>query len=91
MRASEEDALFERYADDDELDTKPEEVEVEVNEDGEEVETDEYEYDVHIVIEHRGKDTVTPDGLIARQYGFSYCGIIYLLSGDERLAYHRAR
>lgn len=24
------------------------------------------------------------------QYGFSYCGIIYLLSGDERLAYHRA-
>lgn len=45
----------------------------EINEDGEEVETDEYEYDVHIVIEHRGKDTITPDGLIARQYGFSYC------------------
>lgn len=21
------------------------------------------------------------------KYGFSYCGIIYLLSGDERLAY----
>jgi len=23
------------------------------------------------------------------KYGFQYCGIIYLLSGDERLAYHR--
>ena len=23
------------------------------------------------------------------KHGFSYCGIIYLLSGDERLAYQR--
>lgn len=25
------------------------------------------------------------------KYGFSYCGIIYLLSGDERLAYQKVR
>ena len=25
------------------------------------------------------------------KYGFSYCGIIYLLSGDERLAYQSIR
>jgi hypothetical protein len=26
-----------------------------------------------------------------RKHGFSYCGIIYLLSGDERLAYQRIK
>ncbi len=36
-------------------------------------ETEEFVYDVHIVIEHRGKDTVTPEGWISRSYGFSYC------------------
>ncbi len=26
---------------------------------------------------------------LLRKYGFQYCGIIYLLSGDERLAYQK--
>ena len=29
------------------------------------------------------------DQNIVEQHGFTYCGIIYLASGDERLAYQR--
>ena len=36
------------------------------------------------------KDNRIMQGLLAR-YGFSYCGIIYLLNGDPRLAYQRLR
>jgi len=34
------------------------------------------------------RDNVIMQHLLAR-YGFSYCGIIFLLSGDERLAYQK--
>ena len=36
------------------------------------------------------KDNRIMQGLLER-YGFSYCGIIYLLNGDPRLAYQRLR
>ena len=36
------------------------------------------------------KDNKIMQGLLER-YGFSYCGIIYLLNGDPRLAYQRLR
>ncbi len=34
------------------------------------------------------RDNVIMQHLLKKQ-GFTYCGIIYLLSGDERLAYHK--
>lgn len=36
------------------------------------------------------KDNKIMQGLLER-FGFSYCGIIYLLNGDPRLAYQRIR
>ena len=36
------------------------------------------------------KDNYFPkDSLTRKKHGFTYCGIIYLESGDERLAYQR--
>ena len=31
------------------------------------------------------------DVALEMMHGFTYCGIIYLLSGDERLAYQKTR
>ena len=44
--------------------------------------------DRNIRIDTHRDNTIMQHNLM--KHGFSYCGIIYLLSGDERLAYQRA-
>ena len=43
--------------------------------------------DTNIRIDTHRDNTIMQHNLL--KHGFSYCGIIYLLSGDERLAYQR--
>ena len=46
-------------------------------------------HDTNIRIDTHRDNTIMQH--VIQKYGFTYCGIIYLLSGDERLAYQMLR
>ena len=48
-----------------------------------------FSYDTNIRIDTHRDNTIMQHVIL--KYGFTYCGIIYLLSGDERLAYQMLR
>ena len=48
-----------------------------------------FSHDTNIRIDTHRDNTIMQHVIL--KYGFTYCGIIYLLSGDERLAYQMLR
>ena len=46
-----------------------------------------FSYDTNIRIDTHRDNKIMQHNIV--KYGFTYCGIIYLLSGDERLAYQK--
>ena len=48
-----------------------------------------FSHDTNIRIDTHRDNTIMQHVIL--KYGFTYCGIIYLLSGDERLAYQMIR
>ena len=48
-----------------------------------------FSHDSNIRIDTHRDNTIMQHNIL--KHGFTYCGIIYLLSGDERLAYQRLR
>ena len=48
-----------------------------------------FSHDTNIRIDTHRDNTIMQH--VIQKYGFTYCGIIYLLSGDERLAYQMLR
>jgi len=46
-----------------------------------------FSYDTNIRIDTHRDNKIMQHNIL--KHGFTYCGIIYLLSGDERLAYQK--